>query len=252
MDAFAGRDLALDRVEEADELLMAVALHVAADHGAVEHVERGEQGGGAVALIVVGHGAGAPLLQRQSGLGAIERLDLALLVERKDDRVSGRIDIEPDHVAQLLDELGIARQLELPDAVRLKTVGAPDALDRTDTDPDLSRHHRRGPVGRLDRRISQRQRDDSLGHFRFERRDARWPGLVAQETFDTLFGKALLPSPDAGLRLARPPHDLDRADAGRTEQHDLGSPDMLLGGVAVADQRVEAAMVRWRNVDREA
>ncbi len=33
----------LDDVEEADELLMPMALHVAADHGAVEHVESGGQ-----------------------------------------------------------------------------------------------------------------------------------------------------------------------------------------------------------------
>ena len=43
VDALARRELPLDSVEEADELLMAVALHVAADHGAIEHVERGEQ-----------------------------------------------------------------------------------------------------------------------------------------------------------------------------------------------------------------
>ena len=44
VDHLAGRHLGLDRVEEADELLMAMALHVAADDGAVEDVERGEQG----------------------------------------------------------------------------------------------------------------------------------------------------------------------------------------------------------------
>jgi hypothetical protein len=32
MDDFADRDLRLDGIEEADELLMAVALHAAADH----------------------------------------------------------------------------------------------------------------------------------------------------------------------------------------------------------------------------
>ena len=37
-------DLGLDGVEEADELLMPMALHVAADHRAVEHVQRGEEG----------------------------------------------------------------------------------------------------------------------------------------------------------------------------------------------------------------
>ena len=37
-------------------------------------------------------------LQRQSRLGAIERLDLALLVDREDERLVGRIEIEADHV----------------------------------------------------------------------------------------------------------------------------------------------------------
>ena len=199
VDAFAGRDLTLDRVEEADELLMAMALHVAADDGAVEHVERGEQRGGAISLVIMGHRAGAPFLQRQSGLGAIERLNLALLIEGENDRVRRRIDIEPDDVPQLFDELGIVRELELPHAVRLKTVSAPDALDRAHADPDLSRHHHRGPMGRLDRWIGERQRDDALGHPRLEGCDPRRPGLVAQQALVALFCKALLPAPYAGL-----------------------------------------------------
>ena len=39
MDELAGRNCRLDGVEEADELLMAMALHALADDGAVEHVE---------------------------------------------------------------------------------------------------------------------------------------------------------------------------------------------------------------------
>jgi hypothetical protein len=38
-------------------------------------------------------------LQRQARLGAIEGLNLALLVDRQHDGV-GRVDIEPDNVAQ--------------------------------------------------------------------------------------------------------------------------------------------------------
>ena len=41
--------LGLDSVEEADEFLVAMALHVAPDHSAVEHVQRGEQRGGSIA-----------------------------------------------------------------------------------------------------------------------------------------------------------------------------------------------------------
>ena len=47
VDQLAGRDLALDGVEETDELAVAMALHAAADHRAVEHAERGQQGGSA-------------------------------------------------------------------------------------------------------------------------------------------------------------------------------------------------------------
>ena len=76
------RQLGLDGVEEADELLVAVSLHVAPNHRAVEHVQRREQRRGAVALVVVGHGRAPAALERQARLGAVERLDLALLVHR--------------------------------------------------------------------------------------------------------------------------------------------------------------------------
>jgi hypothetical protein len=90
------RHLGVQGIEEAYELLMPVAGHVAADDGAVEHVERGEEGGGgALALVVVGHGAEPPLLHRQAGLGAVERLDLRFLVHRQHDGVCRRVDVEP-------------------------------------------------------------------------------------------------------------------------------------------------------------
>ena len=76
-DQFSGWHLTLDGVEEANEFGMAVALHAAADHGAVEHVEGGKQGGRAVPLVVVGHGSTATRLDRQPGLGAVASLDLA-------------------------------------------------------------------------------------------------------------------------------------------------------------------------------
>src|SRR5262245_66255118 len=75
-----GGGLSIDQPEEAQELPVPMARQARADDLAVQHAESGEQGGGAVALVVVGHGAGAALLHGQSGLRAIERLDLALLV----------------------------------------------------------------------------------------------------------------------------------------------------------------------------
>jgi hypothetical protein len=55
----------LHGVQEAGKLLMPMALHAASDHLAVEHIEGGEQGGGAVPLVVVGHRSAAASFQRR-------------------------------------------------------------------------------------------------------------------------------------------------------------------------------------------
>ena len=52
VDRLSRRNLPFDGVQEAHELLMAMALHVATDHRAVEHVEPGEQRRRAVSLVV--------------------------------------------------------------------------------------------------------------------------------------------------------------------------------------------------------
>jgi hypothetical protein len=50
-------------------------------------------------FVVVGHGSGAARLHWQTELGVVERLDLALLIDREDDGMSGRINIKADDVA---------------------------------------------------------------------------------------------------------------------------------------------------------
>src|SRR6266571_6127972 len=116
VDRLSLGNVRVDLIEEADESLMPMALHVAADDGAIENVERGEQRGRAVALVVVYHCPGATWLHRQPRLGAVEGLDLALLVDREDDGVGGRVDVEADDVPELRGELRVVRQLERPDA----------------------------------------------------------------------------------------------------------------------------------------
>ena len=129
MDRLSSRKLGVDGVEEAYELLVAVALHAAADHLALQHVQRRKECGRSVALVIVGLGSSAALLHGKAGLGAVQRLDLALLVEQKNDGMGRRIDIEPYHIAQLLHEPRVIGELELFDPVRLKAMRAPDAGD---------------------------------------------------------------------------------------------------------------------------
>jgi len=173
VDDPASGDLALNGIEKADEFAVAVALHAAADDGAVEHAERGEQGGGAVPLIVVRHGLAAPGLDRQSGLGAVERLDLALFIDRQHHGMGRRIDIKPDNVGQLGGKARVARALESAQPVRLQFVRPPDALHRTQRDANRFGHCPACPMSCLVRRLGARQFHHPRGGFRRQRRLAR-------------------------------------------------------------------------------
>ncbi len=93
VDGLVLRQLRLDGVEKADELLMAMTLHVAANHLAVEDVESRKQGGGAVALVIMGHRAAAPFLDGQARLCPIKCLDLAFFIDGQDNGMGWRRDV---------------------------------------------------------------------------------------------------------------------------------------------------------------
>src|ERR1019366_7622752 len=61
--------------QEVDPLLMPMPLLAQADHFSIQSVESRKQRSRAVALVVVGHGAGPTALQRQAGLRAVESLN---------------------------------------------------------------------------------------------------------------------------------------------------------------------------------
>ena len=252
MDRLVGRHLALDGIEKTDEFLVPVALHAAPDDLALQDVEGGEQGGGAVALVVVGHGGAASLLHRQAGLGAIEGLDLALLVEAEHDGVGRRIDIETDDFLELLGEFGIVGELERAHPMRLQPVPLPDAPHRGRADPYRLGHRRRGPMGRLMRRRLVGQGHDPIDGRSRQGRDARGPGLVAGEPRDPLVHEALLPAPDHGFALAHSASDGGRAFALSGQNNDPRPPDVLLPAVAIPDDRLQASPIRRRDFDDDA
>ena len=244
MDDLVFGDLSIDHVQETDELLVPVALHIASDHGPVEDVQGGEQRCCSIAFVVMGHGAETPFLHRQSRLGAVQRLDLAFLIDGQDDGVGGRIDVKPNNITQFSDEVRVVRELELPIAVRLQAMGTPDAANRAFTDANRHGHHRGRPMGRLNGWVRQRQRHHALGYFGAQRRNARRARFVAEKTIDAFLHEPFLPAPDAGLRLARPAHDLMRSDAVRAQKDDSRPPHMFLGGAAVSNHSFKTKAVR--------
>ena len=72
--------LTLDLAQEPQPFDVAMPLLTLDDDLAIEYVERREQRGRAVALVIVRHRRRAPLLQGQPRLRAIQCRDLALLV----------------------------------------------------------------------------------------------------------------------------------------------------------------------------
>ena len=160
MDHLSGGDSALDGAEELDELLVAVVRHAAPNDRAVQYVERGEQCGRAIALVVVRHGPAFARLQRQAGLSAVERLDLALLIDRDDDRVRRRVHVEADDVLDLGGEGWVAGSLESSQTMGLEAMGAPDALNGTQRNAGGLGHRPSGPMGDGARRLRTGQGDD--------------------------------------------------------------------------------------------
>jgi hypothetical protein len=96
--------------------------------------------------------------------------------------MGGRVDIEADDVAQLVDKLRVGGELELFHPMRLQAVRPPDALDGTCADIDDLCHPGGGPVSRFCWRGGLGERHDAFGDVRPQRRDARTSRLVSQET----------------------------------------------------------------------
>lgn len=90
VDLFAGRRAPVDQVQKADPLLMPVLFYAGANDLSIGDIEGGEEGSGAITLVVMGRGLAASRFDRQARLGAVQCLDLTLFVTRGDDGMFGR------------------------------------------------------------------------------------------------------------------------------------------------------------------
>jgi hypothetical protein len=99
-----GGDLAVKGGQEPLELDRAVAAVQPADDLAGGQIEGGVEARGAGAPVVVGGALGRAGQHRQDRGGAIQRLDLGLLIDAQHDRALGRVQVEPDDVADLVEQ----------------------------------------------------------------------------------------------------------------------------------------------------
>ncbi len=110
------------------------------------NIESRKETGGAVALVIMGHGAAPTFFQRQTRLSTIEGLNLGFLVHARYQCLVGRIKIDADNVGKLFHEAFVSGELKGPYSVRLKTVGSPYLGHHVMTDPLSLGHTARTPV----------------------------------------------------------------------------------------------------------
>ena len=90
-------------VHEIEELDAPAALIMAGLDQASGNIERGEQGRGPVTFVRVAEPCHRfSIGQLQPALGALQSLDVRLLVYRKHHGIVGRLQVEPDNVGSLL------------------------------------------------------------------------------------------------------------------------------------------------------
>ena len=223
---------------------MAMPVHAAPDHGSVENVERGEQRGCAVALVVVGHGPTLSRLERQAWLRTVERLDLALLVDGDDDGVLGRVHVEANDVLDLVDELRIGGALERAQAVGLQSMRFPQTLNGAQAHAHGFGHGAAGPVRDLSRRFGAGQLQDPSDDLQGQRRPTGLARLVAQQAVDAFVGIARLPTPDGGPTDAGAASNFrNRQSLGRGKD-DLRALNMLSRAVAVGDDGEQTLAIK--------
>ncbi len=99
-------------------------------------IQRGEQVGGAMPDVVVGAFLAGVELDRQQWLGAVQRLDLRLLVQAEHDRSAGRIKVQADDVGDLLCEGRILADFERALPVWLQPVVPPQFRHIVEGHPD--------------------------------------------------------------------------------------------------------------------
>ena len=207
---------------------MAMAFFAAGEDFAGGDVERGKQRCRAVADIVVRHTFDITQAHRENGLGAVQRLDLALLIHAQDHGVLGRIKIQTDNIADFFDEKGIIGDFKMALPMGLKAKGAPDPLDGGPRDLRFLGDRARRPVGPVCRLglkgLSDKLRDSFIG----DRAGATRTEFIVKASYSLLLITST-PTADGVGTVTDFPGDLLIRDTISRHHYDSGTRDQAKG-----------------------
>ncbi len=200
---------------------MSVLRHAVANDLAIEGVQSGEQGGRAVALVVMRHCAAAAGFQRQTRLRTVESLNLALLIYTEHQRFIRWIQVQADYVDEFLNELRVATDFKRRDVVRPQTMPLPNASHRCFADALRFGHQAGAPVRGVRWLTVQRGLHHGGDFMVGNRRNATWTRRVFLQPFRAQGQKTFAPQLYGGPRDAKSLCDLLTLDAIGGQQNDL-------------------------------
>jgi hypothetical protein len=169
-----------------------------AQHLARVHVQGRKQRRRAVSLVVVRPAFGLAGAHREQGRRPVQGLDLRLLVDTEDRGVLRRVEIQPDDVADLVDQQRIGRQLECLGAMRLQAEGLPNAVHTHRADAGGLGQRAGAPVGRAARRAFQRPSHDGFD-LRIVDRPRRTRPRFVQQPSDAVVDNRCRQRPTVGF-----------------------------------------------------
>ena len=148
VDVEVGGGVQVDPLEEGEHVFPSVAAAGLVEHLAGGDVQGGEQVQRAVPFVVMGEGAVAARHHGKRRLGAVQGLDLGLLVEAEHRGPLRGVQVQADHVDELGLEVGVFGQLEHIGEPRAQPPRPPDARHGVLAHPSAGRHRPRRPARR--------------------------------------------------------------------------------------------------------
>lgn len=198
MEIQSSGHLPVNLAQELEKLFVPMAGITGTNHRTVQDIERGEQTRGSVALVIMGHRSTATLFHGQSGLCAVQGLDLGLLVYAKHHGLVRWVQIQSHDIGELLDELLISGQFESFHAVRLQAVRIPNPRDCGMTDSEFFGQRSRTPMGRIGGCGMQGSLYDFLDLGCMQTLGAGAVGCIFRQAPGALFFESIAPENNGG------------------------------------------------------
>ena len=182
----------IDPIEELTKLYRPMTTAKFADNSAALNFKRGKQRSGPVTSIVMAASFDLTRPHRKHRLRAVQSLNLRLFVNTQNEGLGGRVEVQSDDIANLLDEKRVLGKFEGFASVGSQSKSPPNASYTGVAQSACFGHRTRTPMGRVLRRRFQGHCQHPL-YLRVAQPKWRTHSRFVQQTIEALVDKPSSP-----------------------------------------------------------